>query len=405
MLLVSQLAAIFIVALACFTLIDVVAAYWVPVPYNLAVMALSTLVWLLNRKGYFMAAKVLLTIAVNFITLFFTSILVKDLGIFIFSVSINIGVIAAYGYERIKTAVLIIVISTLLFLVAMFHPFARLPIPENDNYINQNLAFSFLIGNASAIMIIYYFLRANQKIQSMLAAKEADLSNKNEALVKVNAELDKFVYSASHDMRAPLTSIQGLIQLMEVSNDVTELKNYTSLLKGRADHLDQFIRKVSEYARIGRDEIRLEKVSIKKIIRESLENIRFYPNAEKIKIHVNISDKLEVASDALRLQIIFGNLISNAIKYHDYAKPEPFIRIDQQIAPDRVRIVIEDNGSGIKEESLKNIFNMFYRASHQAQGNGLGLFIVKEALEKVGGSIEVNSTYGAGTTFTVTLLK
>ena len=149
----------------------------------------------------------------------------------------------------------------------------------------------------------------------------------------------------------------------------------------------------------------MELLVLKTLIKENLENLRFYPLASKIKIQMEIPDKTEVLSDPVRLQIIFGNILSNAIKYHDFTKSEPYIRISTKESAQFIEVIIEDNGSGIREENLKKIFGMFYRAHRHAEGTGLGLFIVKEAVEKINGSIEVKSQYGVGTTFFVSIPK
>jgi signal transduction histidine kinase len=402
-LLISQLSLIYTVALLCFCILDFVGGYFVTFPFLALGIMSGLIVLLLNRNGFFLTAKVLLTLSVNLLALYFSYILVRDVGVFIFSICINIGVVAVYGSENSKLAASIILVSTTAFLFTMLYPHDHWPVPPDSNYVSRTLVISFLVSNLGAITIVYYFFQANQKAENALAKKEHALSDKNQELTKVNHELDKFFYSASHDLRAPLTSIQGLIQLMELSNDVKELKEYTSMLKGRAQNLDLFIRKISEYSSNSRQEIRMEPVALKAIVKENLENLRFYPNASKIKIQLEIPDKTEVLSDPVRLQIVFGNILSNAIKYHDFTKSEPYIRISKRISPGALDVIIEDNGSGIREENLKNIFGMFYRAHRHAEGTGLGLFIVKEAVEKLNGSIDVKSEYGVGTTFTVSL--
>ncbi|MBS1507824.1 MAG: HAMP domain-containing histidine kinase [Bacteroidetes bacterium] len=402
---ISQLSLIFIVTLSCFGVVDLISGFYFPLPVISAGILAGVLVLLLNRSSYFLAAKIVLTIATNFIALYFSYHLVRDLGVFIFSICINIGVIAVYGSENLKLAILIILISTGAFIFTMFFQHDHLPIPSSPNYIDRNLAFSFLGANIGAITIVYYFLQANLKAENALVMKEKSILDKNKELIKVNTELDKFFYSASHDLRAPLTSIQGLIQLMEVSNNLDELKQYTSMLKGRAQNLEVFIKKISEYSSNARQEIKMERVMLKSIMKESLENLRFYPQASKIKVQMEVPDKTEVFSDPVRLQIIFGNILSNAIKYHDFTKSEPYIRISIRESGAFLVIVIEDNGSGIREENLKNIFGMFYRAHRHAEGTGLGLFIVKEAIEKIHGRIEVTSQYGQGTTFFVSIPK
>lgn len=401
-LLVMRLALVFIGALIVFLGVDLWNAYWIPVPYNIVGVICGIAVLALNRRGNFLAAKIVLTIVVNAMAIFFTYELDPGLGIYLFSLCINISILAVYGVERIRLAVILILVSTAGFLFALLHPHERLT-DQSPDYIQQNFIVSYLVATGCAIVIVYYFQRINFKVETMLLNKEKDIVQKNVELEKVNRELDKFFYSASHDMRAPLTSILGLIHLMEKTEDVQELKQYTNLLRGRAESLEHFIRQISDYASNGRQEIKLESINLRLLLRECLENLRFYPNAEKIKVRLEVPESVEVQSDRLRLQIIFGNLISNSFKYHDFTKPEPFIQIYCEVVGDQLHIHVKDNGSGIREENLRNIFGMFFRAHRQSQGSGLGLYLVKDALERISGTIDVMSQYGQGTEFLVTL--
>lgn len=404
MILTSQLSLIFVLALICFMILDFFSNYYEPMPYNLVGIALGITVIYLNGKGHCMTARVLLAITVNVITIFFTAILVREMGVYIFSICINIGVFVAFGYERIRYSFMIVAISTLGFIAAIFHPYSRLTGDfVTKEYVDKNLLTVFLIASFSAVVIVYYMLRLNYRFESKLMKREKDIELRNQELLKVNAELDKFFYSASHDMRAPLTSIKGLIQLMEMSDNVKELKEYAAMLKGRADNLDQFIKSISEYAANARQQLNFQILDLKGVLKENLENFKFYPGANKVKVILDVQGDFMINSDPVRLQVIFGNIISNAFKYHDYSKPNPFLKISTVVENAAIRIYFEDNGSGIREEYLAKIFTMFYRANTQAEGAGLGLFIVREAIDKLHGSIEVSSVYGEGTTFVVTL--
>jgi len=402
--LTTQLSLIFVSALICFTLLDIFSDYYEPLPVNLLGIAVGLVVIYLNVRGYFMTARITLTIGVNAIVIYFTAVLVREMGVYIFSICINIGVLVAFGYERIKYSWLIVTISTLAFIGALFHPYQRLTGDfVTTTYINENLLAIYLIASCSAVVIVYYMLRLNYKFESTLMMREKDIEFRNQELLKVNAELDKFFYSASHDMRAPLTSIKGLIHLMEKSVDVKELKEYTAMLKGRAENLDQFIRSISEYASNSRQQVNYQVLNLKSVLKENLENFKFYPGANKVKIVLDVPGDLLIHSDAVRLQVIFGNIISNAFKYHDYSKDDPFLKIKCVVQHPTLRLSFEDNGSGIREEYLSKIFSMFYRASTTSEGAGLGLFIVSEAVDKLNGAIEVKSAYSVGTTFIVTL--
>jgi signal transduction histidine kinase len=404
-LLTGQLNFIFLLALLAFTLMDMAWGYLYPLPFNIAAILASVIVFFLNRQGQFLTARVLLVIAVNSISLYFTAVLSRDIGIFMFAICINVGVLAAFGYENLRAALMMILVSTAGFLMAMLHTFERLDRVDiaSPAYAERNLIFGFLIATGSSVTVVYYLLRANHEFEASLLLKERYIAAKNRELIEVNTELDKFFYSASHDLRAPLTSMQGLIRLMEESQDIEELKQYSSLLKGRVENLEQFVRTITAYSSNARSEVQLQPVVLRDILREALENVRFYPKADSITIHLDVPASVVIQSDPTRLQIVFGNLIANSIKYHDFTKPNCFIAISHKVEGQSISIQIEDNGCGIPEEVLPRIFDMFYRGHSQSEGSGLGLYIVREALEKLGGSIDVKSVYGMGSTFTITL--
>lgn len=396
---------IFMATMMAFTVMDIIGGYTYPLPFNVAAILLASVAFFLNRKGYFLTARFLLALIVNVITLYFTAVLDRDMGLFMFAICINVGTLAAFGFENVKTALAMVGVSTLGFLFAMFHNFQRLDPADlaNPHFTERNLLFGFLIAGTASVMVVYYLLQSNHHFETSLIRKEAFIDERNRELVLVNNELDKFFYSASHDLRAPLTSMQGLLDLMDQSNDPAEHKEYTKLLRGRVENLEQFVRTITAYSANAKAEVQCQQVVLRSIIREALEHVRFYPNASSIDIQLDIPHTLEIVSDPTRLQIIFGNLLANAIKYHDFTKAKPFIAIRQEAEPGAMRITIEDNGSGIPEDVLPRIFDMFYRGHRSSQGSGLGLYIVREALDKLKGKIDVESTYGQGTKFTVTL--
>ena len=404
-LLTGQLNFIFVMALLAFTLMDVAWGYLYPLPFNIAAIFASILVFILNRQGHFLTARIFLALAVNTISLYFTAVLSRDIGIFMFAICINVGVLAAFGYENLRTALIMISVSSAGFLIAMFHTFERLDRVDiaSPAYAERNLVFGFLIATGSSVTVVYYLLRANHEFEASLLLKERAIAEKNRELVEVNTELDKFFYSASHDLRAPLTSMKGLIGLMEETQDPEELKQYAALLKSRVENLEQFVRTITAYSSNARADLQRQPVVLRDILREALENVRFYPKADSITIRLDVPATLGIQSDPMRLQIVFGNLIANAIKYHDFTKPNCFIAITHKVEKESVSIQIEDNGCGIPEEVVPRIFDMFYRGHSQSEGSGLGLYIVREALEKLGGSIEAKSVYALGSTFTITL--
>jgi signal transduction histidine kinase len=245
-----------------------------------------------------------------------------------------------------------------------------------------------------------------QQLQQLLEESEQhneELQAQNEQLRKINQELDMFVYSASHDLRAPLTSLEGLINLSSMEEDREERSHYHQLMLDRIQKLDGYIFDIIDYARNSRLEIRCDEIRLQEQVEEVMKNYRFMPKYEQISKKIVIKQNTLLFLDSKRLDVILRNLISNAIRYADLKKDEPFLQISAQISRKNLSLAVEDNGIGIKPEQMDRIFDMFYRATPDAQGSGLGLFIVKETIEKMGGSISATSEYGQGTLFNITL--
>lgn len=232
---------------------------------------------------------------------------------------------------------------------------------------------------------------------------EAELALKNEQLAKTNEELDRFVYSASHDMRAPLSSLLGLIHLSEKTDRPEEVGLFLQMMKDRIKTMEGFIKEVTDYSRNTRLDLLPTPVKLETLVREVVQNLAYSVVNKKVRIEVQIDPTLEISTDPNRLKVIINNLVSNAYKYHQFDQPDPFIIISSLKKGNHVLIIVKDNGTGISKEHHARIFDMFYRASESSEGSGLGLYIVKETLDKLEGSISVQSTAGEGAEFIVTL--
>jgi signal transduction histidine kinase len=231
------------------------------------------------------------------------------------------------------------------------------------------------------------------------------LVQSNEMLTKTNRELDRFVYSTSHDLRAPLTSIMGLLNIAERSQNPQEVRNYMVMMKDRIHSLDKFIKDITDYSRNNRLDITREKVNLHELANEVWDSLKYSPEAERIDFQIDIPQDTVVESDKNRLRIIVGNLVSNAIRYHDARKDMKYIRLRHQLNGRVFYLKVEDNGQGIAPEYHGKIYDMFYRGNEKSKGSGLGLYIVKETLMKLSGSIHLESSPGIGSTFTVKLPK
>lgn len=224
----------------------------------------------------------------------------------------------------------------------------------------------------------------------------------NQELKTANYELDRFVYSTSHDLRAPLNSMLGLIEIAKDDTNEDITREHLIMLKRSAKKLDGFICDILDYSRNARMEVAMEEINFKELITDITENLKFIgDNNRAIEFITEISGETSIYSDKNRLITILGNLISNAIRYQNAQIANPYVRIQIQISPAETRIVIEDNGIGMSEEVHSKIFDIFYRVSHESVGSGLGLYIVKEAVNKLSGEIKVQSEIGKGTTFLI----
>ncbi|HEU5292233.1 MAG TPA: two-component regulator propeller domain-containing protein [Cyclobacteriaceae bacterium] len=229
-----------------------------------------------------------------------------------------------------------------------------------------------------------------------------DIEKRNRELRKVNSELDKFVYSASHDLRAPLASVLGLVAIARL-DDGKERDNHLNLIEKSILKLDGFISDIIDFSRNARLEIIKEEINFEKLIHDAMDDLKYLDDSNSILRIVNITGQGSFYTDPRRLKIILSNLISNAIKYHTTRKENPFIEVKVERSPRQAVIQVVDNGMGIGEQHLNNIFKMFYRGHETTKGSGLGLYIVKETVEKIEGTIRVISTPGEGSCFTITL--
>lgn len=223
-----------------------------------------------------------------------------------------------------------------------------------------------------------------------------------ETLTQTNLELDGFIYKASHDLRSPLASLTGLINLTEKSISA-ENKEYIELMKRSINRLDQYITKLAHYTRNSNMGNEYVEINFTALLNDIIESYRFLPNAERINFRVFVNEDQKIHADLFRLQLVLNNLISNAIKYQNPQEANPFIEIHLTGDRKKFKLIVNDNGIGISDEYKDKIFNMFQRATTQAQGSGIGLYLVKKALLKMKGEIDVDSTYGKGTKFTLTI--
>jgi PAS domain S-box-containing protein len=221
---------------------------------------------------------------------------------------------------------------------------------------------------------------------------------KEKELIDTNRQLDQVIYKTTHDLKAPVLSALSLIKLAEAA-PTEQREEYLNLIRRSLLKMNSFIEEMNNFFRNEKLTLQREKIEIVKLVKDEVEGLRNLYHADKISIQVTSEESSDFFSDTVRVKTIVGNILTNAIKYADPKKSDPFIRVDIKVGSENCEISFTDNGIGIEADYLEKIFDLFYRATATSYGTGIGLFIVKDTIERLGGTIQVQSKIGVGTTF------
>ncbi|WP_303310190.1 ATP-binding protein [Hymenobacter sp. BT730] len=244
-----------------------------------------------------------------------------------------------------------------------------------------------------------------------LALEEIDqaqhqLQDKNEELTRVNVDLDNFIYTASHDLRAPINNIEGLVQalLEELPAAVQEEKEVHRILQMMQDSIDRFTTTVFHLTEVSK---------LQKEYGQPTALVKLLPIVEGVgldlapliqqtgaQMEVDIPLDLAISFSEKNLRSVVYNLLSNALKYHAPSRP-PRIQLRAYREADLVVLQVQDNGLGITPDNQGQLFTMFQRFHDHVPGSGVGLYMIKKIVENMGGWIEVQSTFQEGSTFMV----
>lgn len=229
------------------------------------------------------------------------------------------------------------------------------------------------------------------------------LEDERQKLNEENKELDSFLSSTSHDLRTPIASILGLTYLGRIELQEEKARTFMNIIEERIKKLDLIISDILNLSRSKKIDLKIEELDLRELIEETTADIRFNKGASSIYLDYQAHPSHTFKSDYNQVKIILSNLLTNAVKYHNLDQDKPFIRVTFKRTKNVVEIAVEDNGRGITKENVPKIFDMFFRAAEDTEGTGLGLYIVKEALNKIKGIIFVDSELGKGSKFRVVL--
>jgi signal transduction histidine kinase len=230
-----------------------------------------------------------------------------------------------------------------------------------------------------------------------------ELKEKNVKLKKLHSEMNQFVYSLSHELRGPLMSISGISKLAKLEIDDSQTREYFDMIDSATLKLDDYIYKMLDFYRSTKIDHKVAKVDFKEILKQQMEAYHAKFDLSGFNLDLQVSQDSDFFTDDAKIRVILNNLFSNSFQFQ---KPEPGpknISLKVNVSEDTALIVIEDNGIGIDAKYHPEVFNLFTRATQKNVGVGLGLYMVKEAVEQMGGSISLESALGEGTKITVLL--
>lgn len=248
-------------------------------------------------------------------------------------------------------------------------------------------------------------------INAELQATNAELNKSNARLSRTNSDLDTFVYSASHDLKAPITNIEGLLlalreQLPPAARQVELVPRLLELMEGSITRFQQTLSHLTDVSRLQQYHLDqpTEAVNLPELVEAVRLDILPELTAAQATLHLELHACPTVNFPIKNLRSILYNLLSNAIKYRAPSRPPAVVlRCHNPANARTVVLEVVDNGLGLSEAQQGELFRLFRRLHHHVPGSGVGLYMVKKMVENANGTLQVRSELGVGTTFTVVL--
>jgi len=382
-----------------FTFVSYLQAYHYQALFSFLCFVFSFIAWMIFRSGRLLLSKLvnLGQLIIVIALMFYFPSAKEDIhandSILAYYIPVSIGCVVAfqgkekrYGYFYALSILLIM--ATLIVL--------DLHLPEHEpvsklSGLNWDLLSNVVGASVATFGITVYVIALNNRL--------------NESLIKANTELDNFVYIVSHDLRSPLLSTSGLLELAKMRIDEKEqVLKYLGMAGRSIGNLDDIIREILAYSRNSRTGIHVEEFDLKKLIRDIFDGLRFNASNDFSFLEEYHGNTL-ITCDKARLNTALRNIISNSVKYRNKSISDPYVKVIFTNTGSRFTIQVTDNGEGIPASSMEKVFDMFYRGTASAQGTGLGLYICKEILNKMNAEFSIDSVEGMGTTFSISLKR
>ncbi len=236
---------------------------------------------------------------------------------------------------------------------------------------------------------------------SVLLNKVTELKRNRDSLIRLNNELETLLYRIAHDLRGPVASVIGLINISK-NDSHFQKEQFLEMMSSSMSKLNHILKELINISNIKLGKPHIQLFHVKPIINEIIENIKFSDHNDQVNWIIDIDENLDVLSDIRLFRCIWQNLIGNAVKYSNEGKVNE-IKISAIKSNGKLYVSISDTGQGISAKQYPRLYEMFYRGNVASSGPGLGLYVVKNALMKIKGEIEINKNYKKGARFDVWL--
>jgi len=309
------------------------------------------------------------------------------------------GIIIASVLFKKRPAV---IISTIVTIIAALSLIVLFP---NVNQLAIFISISVVVC-LSALVIIFKAINDEFENNRRKKLEEVNITliEQNKKLKKINDELDRFIYSVSHDIRAPLSSVTGLVNLYKMERN-PEIKDvYVNHIESSISRLNNYTSDIVDFVRNGRTEPTPVRIKIEEFLNNIYAQLDHLIPINQISFEVYTNGIEEIISDQERLGIILRNIFSNSIKYANRSS-DSYIKCEIEQVNSKHIIRIKDNGIGIEASQIDKVFNMFHRGSELSDGSGLGLYIARETAEVLGGEINISSKFMEFTELSIELPK
>ena len=275
--------------------------------------------------------------------------------------------------------------------------------------LSRESDFTTLVVRSLNYLSLFHLLHGEYEVSVKLAEEGIEIEagqeqkDSRDYLERKNEELNAFFHRVSHDLKGPITSLISLDAIYRDDVKDENILKFMDMSLGQVFRINHILDELIKLTRLDHMEEAIQEINFEEIIDGCLSSAKSLPNFDKVKVEVEVESGIKYSGYWALINTIIQNLIENGVQYARVDQPNPFLKMSITSVNGNVKIVADDNGIGMNKDAGKTIFEMFFRTNRQVVASGLGLYILNKAVEKLNGTVELESEIETGSTFTVTL--